>query len=316
MFHAISLAKVEQGSDVWRAARKHGIGGSDASAALGLDDYNSEYARTPLDLYKEKLNIVPDSFDENWFSRRGKALEPVLRLDYAERTGRVVRVPEHILQHPVHKFMIASLDGFSDDGRIQEFKTASSNKGWGTEGTDEIPQKYLVQVQHNLIVTGAEYADVCVSVGGMKPKQYEVKADQELQNMIIEGEAAFWNKVENKVEPDPATIEEMRRKFIIHEGVSAVADAEIYRIVCGLNELKAIEKEAGENFSAYKEVVQKFLLENGASILVDAAFVPLVTWNEGKGRTTLDTKALKAERPEIYEGYSKTGLPVRTFLLK
>lgn len=310
MFHAVSLAKVDQGSDAWRAARKNGIGGSDSAAALGLSKY-----KTPLDLWKEKLNLVPE-FTGNWLTKRGTALEPMLREHYAEKTGRTVRVPEHILAHPQHSFMIASLDGFTDDGRIQEFKTAVHGKGWGEEGSDEIPQMYLVQVQHNMIVTGAVVADVGVSISGLEPKYYEVRADQELQEMIIQGEQAFWDKVLNKFEPDPSSISEMRQKMFVQEGKCVVATPDLLPIVKELGELKTMEKELEQRLETNKEIVQRFLLQNGAPILVDSSGEPLVTWNEKKAATKLDTKALKEEQPEIYARYAKTGEPTRTFLIK
>ena len=317
MFHAISLANVTQGTDEWKAARKSGIGGSDAASVIGVDDQNSDYFRSPLDVYNEKLGIVADTYEENWFSRRGKALEPELRRDYAEKTGRTVRLPEHILQHPVHKFMICSLDGFTDDGRIQEFKTASHSKGWGTEGTDEIPQKFLVQTQHNLIVTGAEVADVSVSIGGMAPKYYEIPADRELQQLIIDSEENFWSKVMARIEPDPITIEEMKRKFIIHEGLGVNATPNIAQLVIQLREMKHIEKTAGIEIEKTKEMIQKFLLENGAEILIDpSTLLPLITWKQGKGRASFDSKSLQSSMPEVYAQFSKIGAPVRTFLIK
>ena len=38
-----------------------------------------------------------------------------------------------------------------------------------------------------------------------------------------------------------------------------------------------------------------------------------VTWKTQAGRTTIGSKALKKELPDIYEKYSKTGNPVRVF---
>jgi predicted phage-related endonuclease len=38
-----------------------------------------------------------------------------------------------------------------------------------------------------------------------------------------------------------------------------------------------------------------------------------VSWKTQAGRTTIDSKKLKEEHPDIYEKYSKTGKPTRVF---
>ena len=38
-----------------------------------------------------------------------------------------------------------------------------------------------------------------------------------------------------------------------------------------------------------------------------------ITWKTRKGNTTIDTKRLRAERPDIYEQYKREGKPCRTF---
>jgi len=38
-----------------------------------------------------------------------------------------------------------------------------------------------------------------------------------------------------------------------------------------------------------------------------------VTWKTQAGRTTIDSKRLKAERPDVWQQYSKQGNPIRVF---
>ena len=89
-----------------------------------------------------------------------------------------MRLPEKILYHSKYPFMLASLDGFTDDNRVVEIKTARSGKGWGEPGSNEIPDYYILQVQHYMIVTGFEVTDVPVSIAGGSPELYEVPADK------------------------------------------------------------------------------------------------------------------------------------------
>lgn len=174
------------------AARQTGIGGSDAAAALGLSRRT-----TALELYLEKRGEItraePAANDEViWW---GRALEPIVRQKYAEKTGRVVLLPAGTLHHPKHDFMLAHVDGIiQDEPRGYEGKTAFHSTGWGEEGTDQIPREYLLQVHHYLTVTDFEVWDVAVLVG-RQFQIYEVQADLEMSEMLIAGEAEFMRRV-------------------------------------------------------------------------------------------------------------------------
>ena len=106
-------------------ARSRGIGGSDAAVALGLSPWKSA-----LELFHEKR--APAGSVENVPTepmRWGTLLEPVIRQEYSNRTGRVVRVPETTLVHPAHAFMLANVDGVTTDGRLLEVKTSRTAQG-------------------------------------------------------------------------------------------------------------------------------------------------------------------------------------------
>src|SRR5690349_18206306 len=109
--------------------RRLGIGGSDVAPILGLSKWAS-----PLDIYLRKRGEQPEQ-DDNEAMLWGRALEPVIRQQYAERTGRIVRVPEAALVHPQLTFARANLDGVTDDGRVVEVKTARTAQDWGEPGS-------------------------------------------------------------------------------------------------------------------------------------------------------------------------------------
>src|SRR5580765_6718408 len=206
------------------AERRNGIGGSDAAPALGLSPYKSA-----LELFIEKREPRELSPLEQASFHWGRVLEPVIRQEYASRTGRVVRLPTGTLRHQKHQFMVAHVDGVTDDGRVFEAKTARSADGWGRAGTDEVPHHYLVQVQHYLAVVGFAVADVAVLIGGNDFRMYEVPADAELQQMIIDGEAEFWSQVQRGEPPEPDysradTHGLMRRLYPGTDGRTIVAD--------------------------------------------------------------------------------------------
>lgn len=68
------------------------------------------------------------------------------------------------------------IDGRYQDGTLHEGKTTSFftwKEKWGEPGTDKIPQEYQVQVQHQMICTGADEAVVSVLVFPKRVEEFE-----------------------------------------------------------------------------------------------------------------------------------------------
>lgn len=250
--------------------RKFGIGGSECAMALGLSK-----RKTALELYLEKRGEVVPEFEETEEQWWGRMLEPIVRQKYAERTGRVVRLPEDTLRHPEHEFMLAHVDGVTDDGRGYEGKTAFHSIGWGEEGTDEIPIDYLMQTQHYMVVTGLPVFDVA-SLIGRRFALYEVKADAELQQMIIEGERDFIRRVREGDPPPidfehPTAIEVVKKLYPGTNGARVTAS------------LDAVEWRAQMEAAAEIEKAQKFLKDSmKARLLNEMGEAAMLVFPDGK----------------------------------
>ena len=194
----------------WLEQRRTGIGGSDVAAIFGLSPYKSAY-----ELYLEKRGEAPPNEAESSAMLWGQLLEPVVRQYYSETTGRVVMQPESLIRHPKHDWMIANLDGFvADHKRIYEGKCARTDMGWGAAGSSEIPDHYTLQVQHYLCVTGYEVADVQVLIAGSDARLYEVPADRELHQLIIDSGELFWDRVIKGQAPEPDYSRESDRDLL------------------------------------------------------------------------------------------------------
>jgi putative phage-type endonuclease len=185
-------------------ARATGIGGSDCAAALGFSQWKS-----PLSLYLEKRGEIEPDAEETAALEWGVRLEPAVRQKYAEVTGKTVRLPTATLVHPDYPWMLCHPDGVTDDGRLYEGKTAFFADGWGEPGSADVPQPYFLQVQHNMLVVSAQIehpvtiADVAVLIAGRDFRLYHVPADAEIQQMIVEGEAEFMDRVKLGNPPAP-----------------------------------------------------------------------------------------------------------------
>lgn len=295
--------------EAWLRERMTGIGGSDAAAVMGLSKW-----KTPLDVFLDKRG-EGSPVVENESMRWGTVLEPAIRQEYAERTGQVVRVPEAIIRHPQRPYMLATLDGVTDSGRLLEVKTARNAEGWGEVGTSDIPEAYLIQVQHYLTVTALSVADVAVLIGGSDFRIYEVPADPELQDLIVGAEESFWKMVEAGEPPPPKTAEDAMRRFrTVRPGASVTATQEIEDIVHNLARMRIAAADLEGMQDAHKALIMGFMAD--AEALVDLKGKPLVTWKQQKGAARFDTAAFKADSPDLYAEYVKAGEPTRRFLLK
>jgi putative phage-type endonuclease len=292
----------------WLNERRKGIGGSDAAAICGVSPY-----RTPLQVWEDKRGlsgVMPDNDAMLW----GRILEPAVRQRYADVTGRAVRVPEGILQHPQFNFMLANIDGFTDDKRGVEVKTAASPKEWGDPGTDEIPLLYIFQVQHYMTITGFAVFDVPVLIGGRDFRIYEVPADNELQEMLVEKEAAFWKMVQEATPPEPVNYEDVLRRFRQSKAETITATG---GIVDSVNQLRHVREEL-KKIEADEEALKTYILGQmkEADTLIDVDGSVLATWKSNKPVNRVDLKALQKDLPDIYSKYLKPGEASRRFLLK
>lgn len=295
-------------SNDWHKQRRTGIGGSDCASVMGVSKWG-----TPLGVYLAKRGeSVPQQ--DNPAMEAGRRLEPVVRQWYSDETGKVVRIPSQLLRHQKYPWMIANLDGFVDDPRVVEIKTARMGTDWGEPGTDEIPMEYMFQVQHYLIVTGFELADVPVLIGGSDFRIYHVEADRELQEMIIDREAEFWEMVVNGTPPEPVSYSDTFRRYPKSTVGEVVASEQVLSAVERLRSIKEQSKALEAEEECCKADIQKAIGEMDTLIGLDGK--PLATWKSQKGRASFDTKALEKEYPEIYAKFSKTGDCFRVLRLK
>lgn len=196
----------------WLAARQ-GIGGSDASAVLGLNPY-----KTNQELWMEKTGqrTAPDISDKDYV-QYGHAAEPLLRglfaLDYPEY--KVEYFGDNMIRNEKYPWAHASLDGelIDQDGRhgILEIKTTNILQSMQREKwKEQIPDNYYIQVLHYLMVT--EYAfvelraqlksvwqdQIRISTRDYHIERSEVKEDIEL---LKKEEEKFWQMVQKKQKP-------------------------------------------------------------------------------------------------------------------
>jgi putative phage-type endonuclease len=187
-----------------RELRRKFIGSSDAPAILGVDPHRSAY-----DVYLEKTGQA-DGFEGNADTDRGTLLEPVL-IQWAAQQLKGGLVPCQFVVRPDAPALCANLDAFlrpCDDapgGAVIEAKTATNADEWGDPGTDEVPDRVLIQTHHAMYLVGCRLAFVPVLLpvfGRFDFRLYKVERNDELADVVAQRGIAFWREhVEPRVPP-------------------------------------------------------------------------------------------------------------------
>lgn len=284
--------------------RKTGLGSSDIAAILGLSKYKS-----PLDVYLDKTGDDTDNIS-NELIYWGNRMEPIIADEYSRRKGVELIEPTEIVRHHEKDFLIANVDRLTVDGAgIIECKTASAfiASTWGDEGTDQIPDAYLLQVAHQSKVyesRGIQFVDIAVLIGGNDFRIYRYIPNADLESRIEAAATSFWNNhVLKKIPPAPRTEKDFKTLYPQDNMNDVVADNDAINV---LNNLKNVRHEIellSKKEEEYKNHV-KLLIAN-ASRLVDDAGRKLATWTT-QNTQRFDSTTFKKSYPEMYNDFCKT----------
>ena len=180
------------GQNDW-SKRRSFIGGSDARIIMGQDE------SALLRLWKEKRGEVePEDLSGNLIVQLGQITEDLNRRWYERNTGQAVKHVQRRVQHPVNRWMAATLDGLvAGTGAVFEAKFMLP-WSFSEEGAAE---KHMAQLQHNMWVTNAKLSVLSIITGGGKWVEITIPADALYQHLLLTAEKKFWRNVETGEPP-------------------------------------------------------------------------------------------------------------------
>jgi predicted phage-related endonuclease len=152
-----------------------------------------------LHLWREKRGEVePEDLSGNLIVQLGVVTEPLNRYWYERNTGQIIKDVQSRVQHPVIRWMAATLDGVVDStGSVFEAKFMLP---WSFS-EEAAAEKYMAQLQHNMWVTNATTAVLSVISGGGRWVEITVSADSLYQHLLLTAEKKFWRCVESGEPP-------------------------------------------------------------------------------------------------------------------
>lgn len=191
----IKISTKEMSHDEWLEHRQKSIGGSDASAILGMNTYCSPYT-----VWADKLGNLPPK-EDNEAMRLGRDLEEYVAKRFTEETGKKLRKENNIIINPDYPFAHANVDRMviGEDAGFEAKTTSAMNLKRFKNG--EYPENYYVQCVHYLMVTGAKRWYLGVLILGVGFKRFEIERDEEEIAALAKSEEAFWEYVKTNTPP-------------------------------------------------------------------------------------------------------------------
>lgn len=290
--------------------RRKYIGSSDIGAILGLNPW-----RNAKDVYLDKVYGKDPALIRGELSEAaeiGNALEPPLVRWGADKVG--VKLMEPLSRENTKGNCGCQHDGLSED-YMQGFeaKTAGivyahmKSHQWGDEGTNQIPETYLLQATHQLYVGDLEVVHVPALIGGRGRLLYRVNRNEDLIKVVSETAEEFWQKyIARQVEPpdtEPAHIPLLKALRRTPEKTVEVN----FDLVQKWNIARGMRLNAEKEDEAAKTALLDALgdAEAGTFEFIEtdtgAEGNGIVTYFQQKGADNIDRKKLKAQFPDVYE---------------
>jgi putative phage-type endonuclease len=297
--------------DAWIAARRAGIGGSDAAAVVACHPYQSL-----LSLWLDKVGRGKPDHDSQRL-RWGRRLEGAILDEYEYVTGREVvadgeALPHAVaevapgvsmLRHPGMPIMLANLDGVvCGDSRglgVIDGKTVEQwpFHGWVADGRP--PLYILVQIAHYLEVCGLEWGVVAAFTGLSDPLYiYEVERDRGFGERLMEAEDTFWRRYVMRDQPPPADASEasakaLRALYPKDNGRLARLDGPAVGWVEEFDDLTERIAELDAKRERAKTLITATIGESAAGILPDGSGFTFKTGARGRSLRRVSAKALR-----------------------
>lgn len=317
--HQAYVAQVKAGVDpaslteeqAWHHRRSTGIGGSEAGTILGLNQYQDAY---DLWLIKTGRKEAPDLSD-NMAVKMGHKLEGIVADLYAEATGKAVVIDETHYRHKEFPWLVGNVDRLIEgERRILECKTASGfaakKNGFGPgnvyghhgevlEVCDQVPESYLIQVQHYMAVLDYPVADLAVLIDGRDFRIYTIARDDELIAAMVEQVTAFWfdsviggNPPATTAPPPPP--EANPDSPIEVDGTALELLQARTELVAAIDELKA-------ELTSVDDQLKGFM---GSHDTLTCAGSTLATW-KAQTSNRFDATRFKKDHPDLHHQYIK-----------
>lgn len=291
--------------------RRSCVTGTDIAAIVGQNP-----RKTALDIWMEKkngheINLSGDRVEA------GLRAEPMIAEWYTDKTGIELTTCDFIQKG----IFGGSVDRIPVDEKfkdlIVEIKTADGSRRefWGEEGTDEVPESYLIQCAWYLMLTERNRCDLAVLIGGNDFRIYTIYRNIELEKKLKFAAERFWARYITGDQTPKITDSDQFSRYLVEKyrkgnGVILEADSALYEKAKKLKEtndqIKSLEKVKHEIENEFK-----FLIGENEGIAGEGF---KFLWPTCKDKTEIDYDGLVKElnaSEDLIKKYTSTKLGSR-----
>lgn len=262
--------------------RRQGIGASEAGAVLGYSPF-----ATATDVWLSKMSeekVVLGTDDMTPAQEWGHRLEDAILRKYEDVTGSIA-VGTNTKKHSQGHFgdiypVFATPDGLIAGGGLVDAKCTNHEDGWGEQGTDEIPNHYLLQGVIQMAVCEQPWVDFAVLfLARRRFGIWRVQRDEALELLVLRRLASWWEDyVVTRTPPDATTPKYLAT---LRSTGSWVEDPDRV-LVSMFKEADQERKAAQKKYDELKEMVQRTIGDNDG---IKAEGLGKVSWRTNKRGT-------------------------------
>jgi putative phage-type endonuclease len=301
---ATLLLRADTSRDEWLAARRTGIGGSDAAAVMGENPYRSAY-----EVWLDKTGRAePDAMNDAM--QRGNWLEPHLAAWFTEQTGIALR-RAGLRRSKLHPWQLGSVDRDTADGGILEVKTSGGHtanaKVWQAGG---VPTDAWWQGQHYLSVTGRSHVWYVAYVDPSPILAGPIDRDADAIAELVGWEEGLWcHHIERDtpppVDPERITAAEIALRWpteVSGTSVEAPWPQQVRHMLAERADCKDVAKRNTDRAAEIDQAL-KVLTGEAETLLCDGR--PVLTLKARATAPHVD-KRLEQAHPEIWREFVST----------
>jgi len=247
----------------WLRARQATIGSSEAASALGIKP-------SPLQLYASKVNPQSEDAPLTIPQRVGLALEDTVADLYRTETGREIAEKQVFFRSTTYPWMSATIDGLTPHGSIVEFKTISARLGdrLGETDLEQVPDHWLAQVHHQMIVAEKQSAEIAVLIGNEEFLVYPIIRNDELCDLILKAEEDLFERIQSRRPPEVSEFDacsDVLRAYGMPNGAIQVSP-EVEYLVIQAEKLRGLENAAKESRDKIRALIAQLIGDAGLAI--------------------------------------------------
>ena len=288
--------------DSWLALRKQYIGGADAAAVCGLNEFQS-----PYNLWAEKAGVIP-AFEGNLRTEVGTFLEEFIAKKFEQETGKKVQNCNFTMINDLFPFAVADIDRkiVGENAGLECKSTSVLNLKHYRNG--DYPARFYVQCQHYMGVCGFDKMYLAVLIGNSDFRIFEIERDEAEISALMALEEQFYGYMISG-NPPPIDGSDSTREAIQAqqsdppEEEPEPADlSDKKQVLDTLMEINA----AIEQLESQRDAIKNQLIESIGDSWHGSCSGYSISYKP-QTRKTFDWKKLQKERPEIpLDGYFKS----------